>query len=266
MAPDELASRIVRAMEARGYTVDKCAGEANIVYVEGMDPFGFANANRPDEYDDIRCVIRFMNGKPSLVGVWKATTQPGPKLTQNPVAGARDKGAAIIALGQQRCWTVDLHSGAYEALCQRAGTVVVFRDKNKNHLRDDETTTGWYGINQHHGGDSTKIGGHSAGCLVTPMVKDHEAFMRIVKSDPRYIANPGKSGFVFRTTVMPAAWVLQDYPIIKPKDVVGAGALVAGGGLWLWLYQHSVELAAGALLVAGIAAVVWMFKRMKDNG
>lgn len=259
MHDDELAARIARAMETRGYRVDKGPGEVNVVYVEGMDLDGTPNANRPNAYDDLRIVLRFDGGKPCIAGKWHATTQPGRRLTQNPVAGARLHGAAIIELGQQRAWTVDLHNGAYEALCQRGGVVTVARDANKDHRRDgDKRTTGWYGINQHHGYDSPRdnIGAHSAGCLVTPRVKDHEAFMRIVKSDPRYIADPGRAGFVFRTTVMPAAWVLHDaaQPTIANRTLPLASAIGAAAAAVAFLSSHPGLLTLA--IVATLAALI----------
>lgn len=267
MTQDELAARIVRAMTARGYVIDKGFGEINIVYVEGMDMDGSKNANRPNAYDDLRILISFRDDKPFIVGMWHATTQTGVRLRDNPVSGARALGSAIITLGQQRCWTVDLHSGKYEALCQRAAVCSVHRDANKDSRRDgDQITTGWYGINQHHGGDSPRenIGGHSAGCLVTPKVKDHETFMRLVKTDPRYRVNPGRAGFVFRTTVMPADWVLQEYPKpVAEKVLVGLGL----SGLGIGTYHLSWTLFCGFLLIIGIAGAVWFWTRKgNQNG
>lgn len=265
MITDELASRIVRAMTARGYTIDKGEGEVNIVYVEGMNPDGSRNANRPNAFDDLRVTFSYQGGKPVVSGLWEATTQPGKRFTEHPVAAARALGAAIIVHGQQRCWQVGLHRQSYEALVQTGGPVTICRDKNMDYRRDgDRQTTGFYGINQHHGGDAPKgdIGGHSAGCLVTPKVRDHQAFMRIVKSDPRYRAD---RKFVFATTVMPAAWL--DHP--RPKDVakkttllgaIGAAAVAAAA----FLADHPAVLAVVVLGIFATLAVTALLYTRKE--
>jgi hypothetical protein len=64
-------------MECKGFQVDRRAGEANIVYVEGMEPDGTPNANEENKWNDVGMLIRFEDGKPKLVGSWAATTEPG---------------------------------------------------------------------------------------------------------------------------------------------------------------------------------------------
>lgn len=197
-----LADRIVRAMVARSYVIHRGLGELNIVYIEGCNGDGTPNANRSNAFDDRRLVLTFVNGEPLIVGSWEATTQTGTRYTLSPV---KPEGAAIIELGQQKCWEVGLHRGQYEALVQTAGAVIVARDADKNYRRDgDKRQTGYFGINQHHAYDAptADIGGHSAGCLVGRTIAGHREFMKLIKTDPRY-----KKGFVFHTTVMPHDWV-----------------------------------------------------------
>ncbi len=82
---------------------------------------------------------------------WKITTYPGSyfliKKLLNP------NGAAILAPGQYSgVYSLDLHGGRYEALCQRNGAVRVFRDKDRDTEFDMNPKTldqGWYGINIH---------------------------------------------------------------------------------------------------------------------
>lgn len=258
LSATELAMRIARAMEQRGYVVDKGDREINIVYIEGMDLDGSANENRKNAFDDLRIVFTYKEGAPVIVGKWEATTQPGNRYTLNPI---NTKGGAIIELGQQRVWQTGLHRGQYEALIQTGGEVRVLRDKNKSFGRDaeDVVDVGWFGINQHHGGDAprTDIGGHSAGCLVTPSVDDHEKFMLICKSDPRYKAN---NRFIFRTTVMPAAWILGGpKPERAPEthktpttELSILGVVLAGlGGAATFVAQHWWAFA-----VIGVCAVI----------
>jgi hypothetical protein len=200
----DLAARIVRAMEMRDYTVDRGAGEINIVYLEGAAADGAPNDDAPNAFNDRRIVIRFEGGAPAIVGNWQATTEPGRRYTERPINAG---GAARIAFGQYRAWHVGMHRGHHEALVQTGGPVTVCRDANKDYQRErDRRTTGFYGINQHHGYDFPEqdIRTASAGCLVGRTVVGHREFMAIVKSDPRYRID---KRFVFRTTILPAEWV-----------------------------------------------------------
>ena len=208
-APADFAARVVAAMRKKGIPVDEGDDVVNIVYVEGVDdePAGKPNANRRDAFDDLRCVIRVTKDGAELLGRWQATIETGVYYTENPVSDAAAKGAARIVWGHQKCWNIGHHRG-YVALAQTGGKCSVYRDKNKDYIREgDEITTGWYGINQHHGGNAPRdnIGYHSAGCLVGRMVKGHEEFMGLLKSDRRERAAPGQ--FIWGTTVMPREWL-----------------------------------------------------------
>jgi hypothetical protein len=202
---DDLASRIVGAMRKRGFRIDTGSGKINIVYVEGMDTDGAHNDDAPDRFNDLRCVIRFENGKPVIAGKWEATTEPGRYWTQHRM---NPKGAARVAFGQYRAWQVGVHHAgkptAHEALVQTGGPITVYRDDNEDMIRTgDKLDTGYFGINQHHGYDLPKngLGRSSAGCLIGRSIAGHRAFMKQVKSDPRYRAN---HGFVFTAAILPA--------------------------------------------------------------
>lgn len=200
--PQDLASRIVRAMERRKLFVDRKSGEINIIYLEGANEDGLPNGDKPNEFNDRRIVFTFKGGKPVIIGNWEATCEPGKRYTENTLPGV--DGAARIAFGQYRAWQVGIHRNHHEALVQTGGAVTVCRDVNKDYERDgDRQTTGYYGINQHHGYDMpvNDIGGSSAGCLVGRTVKGHQEFMALVKSDPRYRVN---KTFVFSATILPA--------------------------------------------------------------
>lgn len=205
--PMTLVQKIVAAAERRGATLDRGPGEINIVYVEGMDADGSPNRNRVNAFDDLRCVIDFVNGEPRILGSWEATTAPGEQYTENPI---NDDGAAIIALGYQRAWQVGMHRGDHLALIQTGGEVRVARDKNKDYAREgDVVQAGWFGINQHWGYNQPKddIGPASAGCMVGRAKDGHRTFMKLVQADPRYLAD---SKFIFGTTVVTAKDVIGD--------------------------------------------------------
>jgi hypothetical protein len=112
---------------------------------------------------------------------WMNTTEPGKKGVMqyhNP------KGVARLIPGQYRgVWSIDKHQGKYEALCQRNGTVAIFRDNNKDMTFDDITRdNGMFGINIHKAGqDSTWVENWSEGCQVFKRVKDFDEFMKICR-------------------------------------------------------------------------------------
>lgn len=199
---DSLAWKIVRAMERKGYVIERGVGEVNIVYIEGMAPNGSPNDNRPNWFNDLRCVVTLEAGQPIIRGQWEATTEPGSKYTKQPI---NPGGAARIEFGQYKSWQVGVHRGDHEALVQTGGKVTVCRDLNKDYERiGDKRETDYFGINQHWGYDLpvSDIGPSSAGCLVGRTKAGHREFMSIIKKDPRYLAN---KGYVFRTTILPAS-------------------------------------------------------------
>jgi lysozyme family protein len=217
----DLAHRIIAAMERKGYQVDRGPGEVNIVYVEGMNPDGTPNADEDNKWNDLRLLIRFEGGEPRIIGKWAATTEPGRYATNNPENPA---GAARIEFGQYKAWQVGIHKpkkpSRHEGLRQDAGEVTVCRDLNKDGSRQgDKRDTGIFWINQHWGYDNREVDWASAGCLVGQSKLGHKEFMTLVKSDPRYLANPKH---VFATTILPASDVLAEMPpavqpTVKPE-------------------------------------------------
>src|SRR5262245_14031807 len=114
---DDLAARIVRAMDAAGHRVDRGPGELNIVYVEGLNADGTANDNAPNRFNDLRCVIGFADSvsRPSafftsaFTRVCNATTResrdPGAQLSEPSAPGAcpgPDPGSRLGATARSR--------------------------------------------------------------------------------------------------------------------------------------------------------------------
>ncbi len=106
------------------------------------------------------------------VHYWPGTTDPGAYYLEHP---ANSAGCAILVAGQYLdTWKIDLHAGKYEALCQRAGEVSVYRDPSMDAKLDLDPSTiasGYFGINIHAatqrpGGVSTRVDKWSAGCQV----------------------------------------------------------------------------------------------------
>jgi hypothetical protein len=195
---DSLASRIVRRMQALGLKLFTASGELNIIYLEGVNLDGTPNSDILDEWNDLRVVLRFVEGKPEIVDKWIATSEVGSYYTFSPM---NREGAARIKIDSQfKAWKVGLHgSRPYEALVQVA-PVSVCRDLNKDGKRTgDKVHTGLYGINQHHGYNAPKVGRNSAGCLVGKSIVGHQQFMTLVKTDVRYQAD---RGYIFWTAVL----------------------------------------------------------------
>lgn len=204
-AADSFAGRVVAALRRRGHWINRHPDCLNIVYIEGIDPDGTPNTDAPNEFNDLRLLLRVNKaGNPAIVESWDATTEPGRHFVLNPMD---PNGAARIAFGQYKAWSVGTHMAgrpsAHEALVQTL-PIKVHRDLDRNFERDgDRVFEGVFGINQHWGFDlpKTDIGRASAGCLVGRTKKGHRDFMALVKADPRYEAS---HGYRFMAAVLPA--------------------------------------------------------------
>jgi hypothetical protein len=202
---NDLAGKIVSAMQRKQYWIARHPQCFNIVYVEGMNPNGTPNDNAPNVFNDLRLLLQVQqSGTCKIVGSWEGTTEPGKHWTEHPMD---PKGAARIAFGQYKSWSLGTHhpglKSAHEALVQVAD-IVVFRDSQKHFKREGPTFSGIFAINQHWGYDAPRnnLGTTSAGCLVGRAKAGHREFMKAVKSDPRYKPN---KGYRFMTAVFPAA-------------------------------------------------------------
>ena len=145
-----------------------------------------------NRYDDVIVVEYKENGK-LIRKMWDITTEPGSKLMRNP---SNSKGTAILVPGQYRgVYKIDLHRGKYKALCQRNGSVKVYRDKDRDNVYDCDVNTidkGWFGINIHRSNETytrTTIDGYSAGCQVFNNPKDFSEFMKLVEKSASIYGN-----------------------------------------------------------------------------
>jgi len=191
-------------MVANGYPVSTGARRWNIVAVEGMNPDGTLNADRPDRFNDLRLLIEVNTpfekiDDPAFFKIWHAsacTTEPGTAATFHPRVLARG-GAFRIAFGHYaECWRADFHKGDPKHPCLRqipGSPVMGHRDFNRNQIRDKAdklvradginwhgTRPGWFG---------ELVGLWSEGCNVDKVWADHLDFMGLIYQDPRYLAD-----------------------------------------------------------------------------
>ncbi len=157
--PKLAQAAVLRNLVARGVT-EKTAILAVRGFYSSADSKG---ENKRAVYDD----ALFLVG-PTFFGAFNANTDPGAYRRGHGRGSA--KGMASLKPGTYRVHKIDLHNGAYEALCQRAGDVTVYRDADVAVSLGDTLVieerrvyedTGSFGINIHRGGFNTTS---SAGC------------------------------------------------------------------------------------------------------
>lgn len=209
---DDLASSIVKYMLQNGYRVSIGERKYNIVYIEGMSDDLEINSDNPNEFNDLRLVLEIVEEQPKIISYWQATTEPGFYYTDRP---ENPLGAARIAFGQYKAWSVGIHYGSgadpHESLVQDAA-VTVHRDFNRDMVRKgDRLDTGLFGINQHWGYDLpyNDISYASAGCLVGRTRRGHREFMRLIKQDKRYRLN---RDYLFVSTIIPGDDLQDKFP------------------------------------------------------
>lgn len=136
-----------------------------------------------NSFDDILGVCYKLNGEWHTL-FWPGTTDPGTYWLKKP---SKVAGTAILVEGQYHAWKIDKHGGRYEALCQRASEVAVYRDGDRdNKLETDPNTIerGWFGINCHRSstrGGSTRVEKWSAGCQVHARYSCFQEMMRLAR-------------------------------------------------------------------------------------
>ena len=147
-------------------------------------------------FDDLLFVVYKENGQ------WKekkypCTTDPSLYYLRNPL---NVKGTAIMKDPQQcrSVYRLDLHQGKYKALCQRAGSVKVWRDANRNEIldRSGDLSEG-HGVNIHRASAHSvqeEIGRYSAGCTV---IQDPEHFAEFISLCEEQVSKNGWSSFTY---------------------------------------------------------------------
>lgn len=200
----KLVERMVELKMQLNISMGSSSPTYNIVYVSGTNPDGSKNKDSIDNWNDLRFLIQIAQDGTVLVPLCKVgTIDAGTDWRENPM---NSLGCAQIDKDKQflSAWCVGRHgSRQYPALVQ-CGEITITRDYNKSGLRDaaDKHYSGSdFGINQHHGYDSDRVGQMSAGCLVARSIAGHEQFMALLRKDRRYQCN---NGYAWSTAVLSA--------------------------------------------------------------
>lgn len=183
--------QIKKAVEKKGYKwFNDDSGKSydvNIVGIRNNDP---SIADKVTNLFDDFLTISYKDEN----GVWQfycwnATTDPGKKAA---LEFHNKKGVGRLVPGQYRSvWSIDKHQGKYDALCQRNGSVNVYRDGDRDMIFEEIITeSGLFGINIHKAGrDSTWVENWSEGCQVFKRVMDFDVFMSICKKAAKIHGN-----------------------------------------------------------------------------
>lgn len=146
-----------------------------------------------NQFDDL-LTLTFRDNGNWIVKEYPVTVDPGTKPMQNPT---NKKGCAILVPGQYRStYTVRLHAGKHEALCQKNDKPVkVYRDNTKDTVYNLDPTTiesGVFGINIHRSslsGESNTVDHWSEGCTVFKKLRDFNEFMTIINKSKNLYGN-----------------------------------------------------------------------------
>lgn len=175
-----LAQRIIRSMKRKGYSFFDDAKNYHLNIV------GIRSASSDINHFDDKMVIVYRDDSGQMQALeYPITTDPGEYFTRSELLNKA--GAAILVPGQYRdTYRIDKHRKAYDALCQRGGTVTVWRDGNRDDQldRSGKTYTGYYGINIHRAsrrGTTAVVGRYSAGCQVFANADNFATFMGLAR-------------------------------------------------------------------------------------
>ena len=157
----------------------------------------FVRSNRriSNSFDDFSIVFWKTPENVWKIKVFRVTTDPGKESLINPMNKA---GTAIIVPGQYRgTHKIDIHrrgtSSAHEALCQRLGSIKVYRDNNKDDILDIDpnTISEGHGINIHRPTNKSErteqVGLSSAGCIVFAKRLDFDNFSNNDESEDTFM-------------------------------------------------------------------------------
>lgn len=159
--------------ESKGYTFRTRPFEPNLLGIRSS--YKATNA-----WDDTLVMVYKTNDEDKVIVFKNFTTDPGFYFLKTKLLNP--KGCAFLAEGNYpNIFIVGLHQGKYEALRQNRN-ITVYRDANKdNNLDMKVKDTGMFGINLHHGYNSSVIFNNSAGCQVLKSPSDLNTVLNVCK-------------------------------------------------------------------------------------
>lgn len=180
-----IINQIKKELSQKGYAFfdNNLAYNVNIIGVRYTDKI------YDNDFDDELYLVYRNKNLDWCVDIYPITTYAGGYYFDNP---ANRKGTAILKAGQYRgVYKIDKHKGKYDALCQRLGSVTVYRDNDKNNNIDlVAPDKGWFGINIHKAAKKTEdVDFWSAGCQVFKYASDFDKFMRVLKKSEKAFGN-----------------------------------------------------------------------------
>lgn len=140
-----------------------------------------SSLNATNLWDD-KLVVAYINNKREKIvkEFSNFTTDPGYYFLKTKLLNP--KGCAVLCEGQHlRMFTIGKHNNKYEALVQYT-PVSVYRDSNKDNILDTNLVDkGIFGINLHHGYNSSIVFNNSAGCQVLKSPDDLSKVLALAK-------------------------------------------------------------------------------------
>jgi len=169
--------KVKNVLLKKGYVFQVSEGQLNMVGVRG-------GSRQVNNWDDFFCLLWIENGKKMIWVDDQFTTDPGIYYMQTKILNPA--GCGILAEGHYpNVWKIGGHGAKkYEAFIQTGGKVKAYRDRNKDSYMDFDPKTiqeGYFGCNQHHGYNSTKVGNNSAMCQVHRYKKDLTYVLTLAK-------------------------------------------------------------------------------------
>lgn len=212
---NQYAKQVVAYMELMGYKLFRNPGEINIIYVEGADLDGKPNADEADRFNDLGLLLQFNSaGEPEIVHRAVCTTEPGAMATFSATAIKLGGVARVQLIQYLERWKIGYHKKPDHPALVQCAPVLVCRDRNRDFKRTKDPIMPATGIN-HHGTRpdyvAKFVGMFSLGCSVRLHWDEHIEFIRLLKTDPRYLANPD---FRFSATYLDGGKVagLRNFP------------------------------------------------------
>lgn len=182
-------NKIIEILKEKNYKIFNKHYELNIVGVRDMKTH---KLNKFEESIFIFWIDTTKSTTDWQFRRYTITTLPGNRALLN---FSNRNGVAMLVPNQyENVYALDLHNGKYKALCQRLGSVEVYRDKNKDLVlnMDENTITSARGINIHRANSSIVslfVENWSEGCQVFANPTEFAQFIWLCEQHEKFNKN-----------------------------------------------------------------------------